>query len=425
MTFDGAASSLLGELVALRRTLHADPEIGLELPRTQAVLLAQLAPLEALGLEVSAGAGLSSVTAVLRGALAGPVVLLRADMDALPVAEATGLDFASMNGAMHACGHDLHMAGLVGAARLLAARRSELAGTVVFMFQPGEEGFAGGRLMIEEGVLDAAGERPVAAFAMHVDCSTDNGLFVSRPGPMMASASGLRIVVSGTGGHAAFPHLATDPIPASAAIVLALQTFVARRVPAADPAVVSVTSIVSDRGAPNVLASRVELLVNIRTLSRETFGLVRSSIGELVTGIAEAHGCTMETEFIDSYPVTHNDPAETNRVLDRLAALHGDDRVLRLPAPSMASEDFAYVLDEVPGTLLFLGTRPRDIPALGAPSMHSELAVFDDSLLGLHAETLADLAWQALERAVSVAAASVAAEELGHLLVEGGRVAGE
>jgi amidohydrolase len=398
MMFDGAAAELLDDLVELRRRLHADPEIGLDLPRTQAALLAELSAHVPLGLEISAGTALSSVTAVLRGARPGPVVLLRADMDALPVVETTGLEFASSNGAMHACGHDLHMAGLVGAARLLAARRNELAGTVILMFQPGEEGFAGGRIMIEEGVLDAAGERPVAAFAMHVDCSTDYGLFVSRPGPMMASASGMRIVVSGTGGHAAFPHLASDPIPASSALVLALQTFVARRVPAADPAVVSVTSIVSDKGAPNVLASRVELLVNIRTLSRETFGLVRSSLGELVTGIAEAHGCTIETKFIDSYPVTHNDPTETNRVLDRLASVHGDDRVLRLSAPSMASEDFAYVLDEVPGTLLFLGTRPRDIPAAGAPSMHSELAVFDDSLLGLHAETMADLAWQALER---------------------------
>jgi hippurate hydrolase len=381
------------DLVALRRRLHAEPELGLDLPVTQATLLEQLADLD---LEITTGTGLSSITAVLRGGLPGPVVLLRADMDGLPVVEATGLDYAATNGAMHACGHDLHMAGLVGAARLLAADRSELAGTVVFMFQPGEEGHAGGRIMIEEGVLDAAGERPVAAYAMHVDCSTDPGLFVSRPGPIMASASGLRIHVTGTGGHAAFPHLAVDPIPAAAAIVLALQTFVSRRVPAADPAVVSVVSINSDSTAPNVLATRVEVFVNIRTLSRATFALVRSSIGELVTGIGEAHGCTVETEFIDSYPVTHNDEAETSRVLASLEARHGVDRVYRLPAPSMASEDFAYVLEEVPGTLLFLGSRPADVAADGAPSMHSERAVFDDSLLGLHAATLADLARERL-----------------------------
>jgi len=391
--FHDAAAPLLDELVALRRRLHAQPEIGLDLPHTQAALLEALAPLD---LEITTGAGLSSITAVLRGALPGPTVLLRADMDGLPVTEATGLSFAATNGAMHACGHDLHMAGLVGAARLLAERRDDLAGTVVLMFQPGEEGFAGGRLMIEEGVLDAAGERPVAAFAVHVDCSTDLGLFVSRPGPIMASASGLRIHVTGTGGHAAFPHLAVDPIPAAAAIVLALQTFVARKVPAADPAVVSVVSIVSDSTAPNVLATRVELFVNIRTLSRETFALVRSSISELVTGIGVAHGCAVDTEFIDSYPVTHNDVAETNRVLAALDERHGADRVLRLPAPSMASEDFAYVLEEVPGTLLFLGARPRDIRPEGAPSMHSETAVFDDSILGLQAETLAAITWERL-----------------------------
>ena len=393
MTFAGASSGILDDLVALRRRLHADPELGLDLPRTQAALLDALA---GLGLEISTGTGLTSVTAVLRGALPGPTVLLRADMDALPVSEATGLPFAATNGAMHACGHDLHMAGLVGAARLLAGRRDDLAGTVVLMFQPGEEGFAGGRLMIDEGVLDAAGDRPVAAFAVHVDCSTELGLFVSRPGPIMASASGLRIQITGTGGHAAFPHLAIDPIPAAAAIVLALQTFVARKVPAADPAVVSVVSIVSDSTAPNVLATRVELFVNIRTLSRETFQLVRGSIGELVTGIGVAHGCAVDTEFIDSYPVTHNDPAETERVLATLERTHGVERVHRLPAPSMASEDFAYVLDEVPGTLLFLGARPRGIRPEGAPSMHSEAAVFDDSILGLQAETLADLAWERL-----------------------------
>lgn len=384
------------DLVRLRRRLHAEPETGLDLPRTQAALLEELAP---LGLEVSTGRALSSITAVLRGGGPGPVVLLRADMDALPVTEATGLPFAATDGAMHACGHDLHMAGLVGAARLLAERRDELPGTVVLMFQPGEEGFAGGRLMIEEGVLDAAGERPVAAFAMHVDCSTDLGLFVTRPGPMMASASGMRITVTGTGGHAAFPHLAVDPIPASAAIVLALQTFVARRVPATDPAVVSVVSIASDSTAPNVLAARVDLLLNIRTLSRETFALVRSGLGELVTGVAQAHGCRVETAFIDSYPVTHNDRDETERVLAALETRHGPARVLRLPAPSMASEDFAYVLDEVPGTLLFLGARPAGIPAEGAPSMHSENAVFDDSILGLQARTLAELAVDRLSRA--------------------------
>ncbi|PSL39194.1 hippurate hydrolase [Labedella gwakjiensis] len=392
------ASALLDDLVAVRRRLHGVAEVGLELPDTQRVLLEHL---DGLGLEITTGDGLSSVTAVLRGGRSGPVVLLRADMDALPIVEATGLPFASTSGAMHACGHDLHMAGLLGAVRLLHAHRSELPGTVVFMFQPGEEGFAGGRMMIEEGVLDAAGERPVAAFAAHVDCVTPAGAFVTRSGPIMASASGLRVRVVGTGGHAAWPQHAVDPVPIAAEIVLAFQSFVARRVPATDPAVVSVTRIESESTAVNVLATGVVLEANIRTLSRETFALVRERLTALAEGVAAAHGATVEIEYIDSYPVTINDPAETAFVFEVLDELYGADRVVRLPSASMASEDFAYVLEQVPGTLLFLGAQPAGAPAEGAPGMHSEHAVFDDSVLGVQAEALAELAWRRLDRTPS------------------------
>jgi len=387
--------AVLGEeLRVLRRELHARAEVGLHLPRTQARLLEALAGED---LEISTGHQLSSITAVLRGGLPGPVVLLRADMDALPVTEATGLPFAA-DAAMHACGHDLHMAGLVGAVRLLSERRAELPGTVVFMFQPGEEGYAGGRLMIEEGVLDAAGERPVAAYAVHVDCVTTGGTAVTRRGPMMASASGLRIRVTGTGGHAAFPHHAVDPVPVAAEIILAIQAFAARRVPATDPAIISVTRISSDSQAGNVLAGSVDLEGNIRTLSRETLQLVRDEVPRLVTAIGEAHGCSVDADFIDSYPVTVNDPEETGAVLDLLDERYGRQNVVRLPAPSMASEDFAYVLEEVPGTLVFLGVRPADVTESDAAPMHSERALFDDSRLGEHAELLADLAWRRLSR---------------------------
>jgi hippurate hydrolase len=321
------------------------------------------------------------------------VVLLRSDMDALPIVEATGLPFASRNGAMHACGHDLHMAGLVGAARLLAARRASLPGTVVFMFQPGEEGYAGGRLMIDEGVLSAAGERPVAAYAVHVDCVTPGGQLVTRPGPIMSSAGALRVRVTGTGGHAAYPHHAVDPVPVAAEIVLAVQSFAARRVPVSDPAVLSVTRLASDSAASNVLAGAVDLEVNIRTLSRETLELVRSGLPALVTGIGEAHGCAVTVEYVDSYPVTVNDPAETERVLALLDERYGD-RVVRLPFPGMASEDFAYVLDEVPGSLVFFGVRP---PEGSTGGMHSDRATFDDSHLDEHAALLAELAVRRLQ----------------------------
>ena len=221
------AAKLAGEIAELRHAIHREPEIGLDLPKTQAKVLDAL---DGLPLEISTGRALSSVTAVLRGGARsrrpGPVVLLRGDMDALPVTEETGLPYASaVPGAMHACGHDLHTAMLAGAARLLSARQADLPGTVIFMFQPGEEGYAGARHMISEGVLDAAGQRPVAAYALHV---TSNklpcGMFSTRPGPMLAAADQITVTVHGRGGHASQPHRAADPIPAACEMVLALQT---------------------------------------------------------------------------------------------------------------------------------------------------------------------------------------------------------
>jgi len=393
--FEEEAAALQHRLVAVRRELHGAVEVGLDLPATQAILLREL---EDLGLEITTGTGLTSVTAVLRGGRPGPVILLRADMDGLPVQEATGLDYASTSGAMHACGHDLHMAGLLGAVRLLTARRDDLPGTIVFMFQPGEEGQAGGRIMLEEGVLDAAGTRPVAAYAIHVECTVPRGQLVTRQGSMMASASALRMMLRGTGGHAAFPQNAIDPVPVAAQLILAVQTFAARRLPATDQAVISITRLSSDSAASNVLAAEVQLEANIRTLSKVTLDTVREQLPALLNGIAEANGCALESEFIASYPVTRNDPAETAFVFDVLDDLVGADRVVRLEEPSMASEDFAYVLEEVPGTLVFLGAAPDD----GSGPLHSERAVFDDGVLGLQASVLAELAWRRLHGSTGV-----------------------
>jgi len=389
--FRADAEALCEQMIAVRRELHASVEVGLRLPRTQGIVLREL---EGLGLEITTGDALTSVTAVLRGGRPGPVVLLRADMDGLPVTEATGSPFAAASGAMHACGHDLHMAGLLGAVRLLVARRDELPGTVVFMFQPGEEGQGGGRMMIEEGVLDAVGERPVAAYALHVDSATPRGQLVTREGPIMASASGLRLTLRGTGGHAAFPQLAADPVPVAAELILAVQSFVARRLPATDQAVISITRLRSDSEAGNVLAAAVHCEANIRTLSSATLEKVRTELPPLLEGIATAHGCTLDSDFIPSYPVTYNDPAETREVLAVLDRLVGGERVTRLEAPSMASEDFAYILEKVPGTLVFVGAAPIS----GPNPMHSEKSEFDDAVLGLHAEILAELAWSRLTR---------------------------
>src|SRR5581483_11770780 len=235
------ALKIADEIAELRHAIHREPEIGLDLPKTQAKVLGAL---DGLPLEISTGQGLTSVTAVLRGGRPGPVVLLRGDMDALPVTEETGLPWASaIPGAMHACGHDLHTAMLAGAARLLSAQRESLPGSVVFMFQPGEEGFAGARHMINEGVLAAAGSAPVAAYALHV---TSNrlpcGVFSTRPGPMLAAADQITVTVRGRGGHASMPHRSADPIPAACEMVIALQTLVTRKFDVFDPVVITVGS---------------------------------------------------------------------------------------------------------------------------------------------------------------------------------------
>ena len=242
MTLREEAAVISAEITDLRHAIHREPEIGSTCPERRQKVLAAL---DGLPLEITLGKELSSVTAVLRGGRPGPVVLLRGDMDALPVTEATGLPFASeIDGAMHACGHDLHTAMLAGAARLLAARQRDLPGSVIFMFQPGEEGGGGARLMIEEGVLDAAGERPVAAYALHVFSHlVECGVFAARPGPALAASDTLYVTVRGRGGHASAPHHSADPIPAACEMVTALQTLVTRRFDVFDPVVITVGSL--------------------------------------------------------------------------------------------------------------------------------------------------------------------------------------
>src|SRR5689334_12225213 len=271
-----ATADLQDDLVRLRRDLHREPELGLELPRTQEKVLAAL---DGLPLEIGLGRSLSSVTAVLRGSSAGPAVLLRADMDALPLTERSGVDYASrVDERMHACGHDLHTAMLVGAARLLA--EAEFAGSVVFMFQPGEEGFAGARHMINEGVLDAAGERPVAAYALHVSGNKlPCGLFSTRPGPMLAAADQITVTVHGRGGHASQPHGAADPIPAACEMVIALQTMVTRRFDVFDPVVITVGSFHAGT-TDNVIPDQARFLATARSYSQAS----RAALAELVPG---------------------------------------------------------------------------------------------------------------------------------------------
>lgn len=389
--FRAAGARIQPHLVALRRQLHQIPELMLDLPLTQAAVLAALADLP---LEISTGKQLSSITAVLRGGKPGPAVLLRGDMDALPVVEQTGYDFAATTGNMHACGHDLHMAGLVGAARLLSEVRDELAGSVVFMFQPGEEGAGGAKIMVEEGVLDAAGERVVAAYGIHV-MPAEHGAFYTRGGPLMAGSNQLHVRVVGVGGHGSSPDRAVDPIPALLEIGTAIQVMVTREFSVFDPIVCTITQL---RGgeAINVIGEDAFLGATVRTLSETATERFGRRVRELAESIAAAHRCRAEVEWQVCYPVTVNDEAEAQFVLDTLGATFGAERVNELPAPWMGSEDFSFVLNEVPGTYLFLGTVEPGQDPESVPNNHSPFARFDDSVLGDQAAALATLAWSRL-----------------------------
>ncbi|MFE2011502.1 M20 family metallopeptidase [Streptomyces sp. NPDC059491] len=395
------AHSLAPVLTALRHALHREPELGLDLPLTQAKVIDALT---GLGLEITRGEALSSVTAVLRGGRPGPAVLLRGDMDALPVQEDTGVPYASvLDGRMHACGHDLHTAGLVGAAHLLAARREELAGDVVLMFQPGEEGQGGARIMIDEGVLDAAGERVVAAYALHVvSRGAPTGFAATRPGPMLAASDTVHVTVRGEGGHGSSPHSATDPVPALCAMVTALQTLVTREIDIFDPAVVTVGRLEAGTAA-NVIPESGRFSATVRTFSDTSRATVRAAFERTVHGVAAAHGVRADIDYVHQYPPTVNHDGEAAFALATAREVLGEDRVFAAPTPMAGSEDFSFVLREVPGAFVGLGACPAGTDPATAPMNHSPQAVYDDAALPHAAALLAGLALHRLARTPAVA----------------------
>ncbi|MEV6072393.1 M20 family metallopeptidase [Nocardia sp. NPDC052001] len=389
------ATALQGDLVQLRRALHREPELGLELPRTQEKVLTAL---DGLGLEIGMGKSLSSVTAVLRGARPGPTVLLRGDMDALPVIERTGLDFAAQADRMHACGHDLHTAMLAGAAQLLSARADQLAGNVVFMFQPGEEGYDGAGKMLAEGVLDASGTRPVAAYALHViSQQLPAGVFAARRGPFLAAADTVRVTVHGVGGHGSMPHQAGDPIPAACEMVLALQTMVTRRIDIHDPVVITVGKLHAGT-QDNIIPEQAYFEATVRSYSPESHTRVRDGFLRTVRGVAAAHGLTVEIDYAELYPVTVNDDRETEFAADTVAEICGPRRWAWQDRPGSGSEDFSRVIAEIPGAMIALGATPPGVDAGKAPMNHSPLAVFDESVLADGAALYAELAVRRLAR---------------------------
>ncbi|MGD9701886.1 MAG: M20 family metallopeptidase [Acidimicrobiia bacterium] len=378
------AQDLMAEAVRLRRTLHRRPEIGLDLPFTQEQVLDRI---DGLGLEITVHERTSGVAALLTGGRPGPTILLRGDMDALEMPEDTDVEFESeVDGAMHACGHDTHVAMLAGAAKLLSGRKADLAGRVLFMFQPGEEGHHGARYMLEEGLLalpplaDGTPSPVTAAFAIHTTSSLPTGFISTKAGSIMASADTLRITVTGKGGHASEPYRAIDPIPIACEIVQAMQTMVTRRINIFDPGVVTVGRITAGT-TTNVIPETAEIAGTIRAVSESTRRKVHDGIRRVAEGIAAAHEASVEVEIEAGYPVTVNSNDFTSfaaRVADELV---GADHVIRMPNPVMGAEDFSYVLQQVPGSMVFLGATPHDRnPATAAPN-HSNRVFYDEACM--------------------------------------------
>ena len=384
---------MLPELQSLRRKLHQIPEFGLELPNTLKVILDEISPLG----EITLGKSITSAVLHIKGDLPGPTVLLRADMDALAVIEDTSVPYASTNGFMHACGHDLHMAMGVGAAKILASRKSELQGEVIIFFQPGEEGHHGADVMIEEQALMVSGSKPIRAYGLHVFSSYPVGMMGSRSGPLMASAGDLLVTVTGSGGHGSMPWLSKDPISVLNEIMSALQTMVTKRFSAFDPVIVNIGWVrAGDTASTNVIPETASFGATVRVFSEENATKLKQYTQELVDAIATGFGLSATVEFTRATKVLMNDPQAISSVEKVTSELFGTSRYINLPTPIAGGEDFASIVSEVPGAFVFMGACPPGIDHTTAATNHSNKAVFDDSVLGDGAALLASLAVDAL-----------------------------
>ena len=374
--FIADAETILPDLVALRRDIHREPELGLHNPLTLAKIKAALA---GLPLEYREGPSTTGLVATLRGGGGNSrTVLLRGDMDALPLKEDTGLDYGStIPGAMHACGHDTHVAMLVGAAKMLCARADQLSGTVQFMFQPGEEGHHGARFMLDDGLIDPL---PDAAFALHIMPNAPHGLLSGRSGPLLASSDKLKIIVTGRGGHASMPHDTLDPIPVACEIVMAIQAMVARRVSVFDPAVVSISKIASGT-TDNIVPETAEMLGTIRTHSAVRRAFIAAELRHMIPALAAAHGASAEVIIDEGFPVTVCDARAVELGESVWKDLYGEAAWHRLDHPIMGAEDFAYVLEKVPGAMFFLGAAHEGDDWRTCCGLHSNRMVLDDSVM--------------------------------------------
>jgi len=384
------AESLLPRAVTLRRAIHRHPELGNDLPRTRAAVLAALAP---LNLDVRLSQSTSGVVAVLAGDAPGRSILLRGDMDALPMPENTALDFASeIDGRMHACGHDSHTAMLATAAKLLSARRAQLRGKVIFMFQPGEEGPGGAQPMLEEGLFEGDAE-PDAAFALHIYPNLASGTVACRPGAFLAAADTVSVTIRGRGGHGSMPYDPNDPVPVLCELVQAFQTFVTRRFRPFDPVVLTVGTIAAGT-ASNVIPEHASLQATVRSFSDSARSAAHVGIRRLATQLAAAYDMQAEVVIEIGYPATYNDAQFVEFVRRTTGRLLGDDAYHDMPEPLMGAEDFSLVLQRMPGAMAFLGVAPEGVDPVTAPPCHSNRMLLDEAAMApgiaLHAAVAYD-----------------------------------
>ena len=396
---DKLTEEVLPQVVAWRRDFHEHPELGNRETRTAGVIADTL---RRLGYEVTTGVAHTGVVAVLKGAKPGPVVALRSDMDALPVVEQVDVPFKSTTkstwngqevGVMHACGHDNHMAILLGTATILARMKSQLPGTVKLIFQPAEEGpptgeEGGAELMVKEGVLD--NPKVDAIFGLHVFAMTA-GTIEYRPGPMMASGDGFTIRIKGKQTHGAMPWAGVDPIVVGAQIVMSLQTIVSRTVNITEaPAVVTIGAF-NGGNRFNIVPETVELLGTVRAFNEDVRKDINRRIRDIATKTAEAAGATAEITYGIGYPATINDTALTEKMVPTLRRVAGADKV-RISALTGTSEDFSYFQHKVPGMFFFLGVTPPGVDPKTAPVNHSPLFFADESALPVGVKALSNLA---------------------------------
>ncbi|MDX3926467.1 MAG: M20 aminoacylase family protein [Shinella sp.] len=382
MTVETQLRNSMPELVAIRRDLHAHPELGLEEVRTSDVVARHL---ESYGYKVTRGLAGTGLVATLSNGTSRRSIGIRADMDALPILEETGLDYASKTpGLMHACGHDGHTTMLLGAARTIAERRN-FDGTVHLIFQPAEENFGGAKIMIEEGLFE---KFPCdAVFGLHNEPGLPFGQFALREGPIMAAVDEARITINGRGGHGAEPQETADPIVAGASIVMALQSIVSRNIHPLDSTVVTVGSF-HGGSASNIIPERAEIVVGIRSFDPGVRDELERRIRLIAERQAESYGMTATVNYLRSYDATINHKAETDLVRELAIRFAGVDKVVDLARPFMGSEDFAYMLKERPGTYFFLGAKTSE----NDKSLHHPGYNFNDDLLPIGAAFWTELA---------------------------------